>query len=481
MLNKTLLIVDDEDAILKQLHWAFKKEYNVVTARTLDEALKAVREKLPVLMTLDLSLSNDPERLEGFQILEEALVANPLLKVIVITGHDEKENAIRAVERGAYDFYTKPVSVSELKVILKRAAHLFDLEQEIKMLRRKEGTGKEFGGIIADSSPMEVVFETVTKIAPTDVPVLITGESGTGKELIARAIHNKSPRCNGPFVPINCGAIPENLLESELFGHEKGSFTGADTARPGKFEVADSGSIFLDEIGELTPPLQVKLLRALQDQTIEKIGGREPLKVDVRVVAATNRNLRQLIKEDRFREDLFYRINAITVDLPPLRERGDDLFLLAMRFLHRYNEEFSRNVRGFSEKAIEAIQEHRWPGNVRELENRMKRAVIMAAGVVIQPEDLDLAWEPAAGSQKGGGQGEILDRVPSRSALLGPRKLKEAREEVEHTLIVGALLRSGGNVSSAAQELGVSRPTLHDLLRKLSIDPEDYRPSKGKG
>ncbi|NIM18821.1 MAG: PEP-CTERM-box response regulator transcription factor [Candidatus Latescibacteria bacterium] len=477
---KTLLIVDDEEAIVKQLQWAFKKEYDIVTARTLEEALAAVKQKRPAIMTLDLALSDNLDHLEGFQILGEALMVNPLLKVIVITGHDERENAIRAVERGAYDFYTKPVSVSELRVILKRAAYLFDLEQEIKNFRSKEGAGKEFAGIIAVSPPMQAVFDTVSKIAPTDVPVLVTGESGTGKELVAQAIHEKSLRRSGPFVPINCGAIPENLLESELFGHEKGSFTGAHTSRPGKFEVADGGTVFLDEIGELSLSLQVKLLRVLQNQTIEKIGGREPQKVDVRILAATNRNLHQTISEGRFREDLFYRINAISIDLPPLRSRGDDLYLLAMHFLQKFSGEFSRNVRGFSAGAIEAIQRHRWPGNIRELENRMKRAVIMASSNVIQPEDLDLVKLPLEESVASSEKVELHASAHTHSVLLGPRTLKEAREEIERTLIVGALLRSGGNVSNAARELDISRPTLHDLLKKLGIKPEDYRPAKGK-
>jgi two-component system NtrC family response regulator len=479
--KKRLLIVDDEEAILKQLKWAFKKDYRIETASTLEEAQNSIRQHKPALITLDLSLSNDPGRLEGFQILEEALAHNPAVKVIVITGHDDKENAVRAVEQGAYDFYTKPVSIEELKVILKRAARYYDLEQEINTLRRQEGSGSHFSGMIANSLVMAEVFGTVSKVAPTDIPVLITGESGTGKELIARALHDISPRRKKPFVPINCGAIPENLLESELFGHKKGSFTSAHADKPGKFEIADGGTIFLDEIGELPSALQVKLLRTLQDQTIEPIGGRGPLKVDVRVLAATNRDLKQQIQTGRFREDLFYRINAITIHLPPLRDREGDLGLLAMYLLHKYNREFSKNVSGFSKKALESIHNHDWPGNIRELENKMKRAVIMGPGKVIQAEDLELAIDRAEGDGDNAVNADSSAKVMGRISMLAPRTLKEAREEAERRVIIGALVRNGGNISNAAQELGVSRPTLHDLMKKLDVNPEDYRPAKGRG
>ena len=295
--------------------------------------------------------------------------------------------------------------------------------------------------------------------------VLITGESGTGKELIAHAIHELSDRSDKPFAPINCGAIPESLLESELFGHEKGSFTGAHVSRPGKFEVADGGTVFLDEIGELNPALQVKLLRFLQDHVIERVGGREPIQVNVRVVAATNQDLDQLIADKRFREDLYYRINAIRLRLPPLRDRGDDVLLLATRFLYRYNDEFSKSVKGYSDKALERIYSYAWPGNVRELENRVKRAVLMAPGRNITPDDLDLPVDDD-------GDGSVS------SADDGPRSLKEARDELNHRLIVASLLRTSGNVSATAKELDVSRPTLHDLMKKHGIDPHQYRASK---
>jgi two-component system NtrC family response regulator len=462
-----LLIVDDEEAILKQLEWAFKKNYRVTTASSEEEALDTIRAKKPDLMILDLSLRGDPDQLEGFYILETALQINPYLKIMVITGHDEKENALRAVELGAYDFFAKPIVIDELDVILKRASYVTGLERDLETLRKRSGERKDFEGIIAMSAPMLDIFNTVKRVSPTDVSVLITGESGTGKELVAKAIHNRSPRHGGPFIPINCGAIPENLLESELFGHEKGSFTGAHVTRPGKFELADGGTIFLDEIGELTQPLQVKILRFLQDQVIERVGGREPIQVDVRIIAATNRNLEEMLDTKSFREDLFYRINTINLSLPPLRERGEDILLLSMYFLNHYNREFSKNVRGFSNSAHGTLSGYAWPGNVRELENRIKRAVIMTTGKLIQPEDLDLPYDDELeGESRAGDRGFS---VPAGTTL------KQAREETERKLVIGALLRSKGNISAAAKELDISRPTLHDLMKKLDIDPDDFR------
>jgi len=462
-----LLIVDDEEAILKQLEWAFKKDYRVATASTEEEALDAIKTKRPDLMILDLSLTGDPDRLEGFYILDTALQINPFLKVMVITGHDEKENALRAVELGAYDFFAKPIVIDELAVILKRASYVTGLERDLETLRTRSGERKDFEGIIAMSDSMLDVFNTVKRVAPTDVSVLVTGESGTGKELIAKALHKRSPRHGGPFIPINCGAIPENLLESELFGHEKGSFTGAHVTRPGKFELADGGTIFLDEIGELSQSLQVKILRFLQDQVIERVGGREPIQVDVRIIAATNRDLEEMLGTKEFREDLFYRINTIRLSLPPLRERGEDILLLAMYFLNHYNGEFSKNIRGFSNSAHSTLSGYAWPGNVRELENRIKRAVIMTTGKLIQPEDLDLPY-----ADELDGESQADDRGLSLPAGM---TLKQAREETERKLVVGALLRSRGNVSAAAKELDVSRPTLHDLMKKLDIDSTDFR------
>ena len=462
-----LLIVDDEEAILKQLEWAFKKDYRVTTASTEEDALDAIKAKKPDLMILDLSLTGDPDRLEGFYILEAALQINPLLKVMVITGHDEKENALRAVELGAYDFFAKPIVIDELAVIMRRASYVTGLERDIETLRTRSGERKDFEGIIAMSAPMLDIFNTVKRVAPTDVSVLVTGESGTGKELIAKAIHMRSPRRGGPFIPINCGAIPENLLESELFGHEKGSFTGAHVTRPGKFELADGGTIFLDEIGELSQSLQVKILRFLQDQVIERVGGREPIQIDVRIIAATNRDLEEMLGTKEFREDLFYRINTISLSLPPLRERSEDILLLAMYFLTHYNREFSKNIRGFSNSTHGILSGYGWPGNVRELENRIKRAVIMTTGKLIQPEDLDLPYDGKTEDEPDAGARGLS--IPVGMTL------KQAREETERKLVAGALLRSRGNVSAAAKELDVSRPTLHDLMKKLDIDSADFR------
>ena len=467
MPDPALLIVDDEEAILKQLEWAFKKDYRVTTASTEEEALDAIKAKKPDLMILDLSLTGDPDRLEGFYILEAALQINPFLKIMVITGHDEKENALRAVELGAYDFFTKPIMIDEFAVIMKRASYVTGLEKDLEALRARSGERKDFEGIIAMSASMMDIFNTVKRVAPTDVSVLVTGESGTGKELIAKAIHKRSPRQGGPFIPINCGAIPENLLESELFGHEKGSFTGAHVTRPGKFELADGGTIFLDEIGELSQSLQVKILRFLQDQVIERVGGREPIQVNVRIIAATNRDIEEMLGTKEFREDLFYRINTISLSLPPLRERDEDILLLAMYFLNHYNGEFSKNIRGFSNSAHGTLSGYAWPGNVRELENRIKRAVIMTTGKLIQPEDLDLPY-----ADEFGGKSQSGDRGLSVPAGM---TLKQAREETERKLVFGALLRSRGNVSAAAKELDVSRPTLHDLMKKLDIASTDFK------
>ncbi|MCD6380527.1 sigma 54-interacting transcriptional regulator, partial [bacterium] len=386
-----LLIVDDEETIIKQLTWALKENYNISTAKTADEANNAIMTFRPEIMILDLSLTSTPGDFEGFGILESSLRENPLMKIIIITGHAQRENALRAMEEGAYDFYTKPVVIDELKIILRRATYILSLEKELSSLRVKSGKNHKFEGIIALSKPMLKVFETLRKIAPTDVAVLITGESGTGKEMVAKAIHARSSRSNMAFVPINCGAIPENLLESELFGHEKGSFTGAHTAKEGKFQAAEGGTLFLDEIGELPQSLQVKILRFLQDQIIEHVGSSERIQLNVRIVAATNRNLEEMMIKGHFREDLFYRINTINIHIPPLRERGNDILLLAKYFVDYYNNEFNKNIRGFSQSVKKLLYTYNWPGNVRELENRIKRGVIMASGTTILEKDLDLA------------------------------------------------------------------------------------------
>ena len=384
---------------------------------------------------------------EGFATLAEALSEDPAAKVIIITGKDEKENALRAVGQGAYDFLPKPIHMDELKIILGRSFYLSRLEKEYKALRENAETNS-FEGMIGNCPKMENVFSSIRKVATTDVPVLIVGESGTGKELVAKAIFRLGLRKNGPFVVINCGAIPENLLESELFGHEKGSFTGAHIQRKGRFEIADGGTLFLDEIGELSLSLQVKLLRFLQDQKIERIGGREQISVDTRILAATNKELKEQVNMGKFREDLYYRISVVTIFLPPLRGRGEDMLLLASTMLRKYAQESQKSFLGFSEQCLKAIKQHDWPGNIRELENRIKRAVILADGKKISPADLEL-FSPLGGVSTG--------------------TLKEARESVERDIIRKSLAKNKGNLTRVAEELGISRPTLYEIMEKLGI------------
>jgi two-component system NtrC family response regulator len=405
-------------------------------------------------VTLDLGLPPDADGAgEGLLCLKELLRANPYLKVIIVTGNTDKANAHEGVSAGAYDYMSKPLDMDEFRIVLKRAFHLASIELENKEL--KSGGGKEvvFEEILGTSSAMQEIFLTITKVAPTDVPVLITGESGTGKELVARAIHRRSMRKDEPFVAINCGAIPENLLESELFGHEKGAFTGAHALKLGKIELANKGTIFFDEVGELPLQLQVKLLRFLQEQEIERVGGKKTIKVNVRVLAATNRELEKAIKEGTFREDMYYRLALIHMKIPPLRERKDDVMLCAMAFLHRYAKELESSFKGFTTEAVEAICRYEWPGNVRELENRIKRAVIMAEGNRIT--DIDLSITP--------------DNYNSIAAADEVLTLKDSREVAEKEFIAKALLRHSGNISRTALDLSVSRPTLYDLLKKHGL------------
>jgi two-component system NtrC family response regulator len=368
-------------------------------------------------------------------------------KIIIITGRGEKEHALRAIGKGAYDFFYKPIQLDELKVVLRRTFYVSQLEREQRVLQERLSKAT-FEGMLGSCQKMQDIFSVIRKVSTTDVPVLIMGESGTGKELVARAIHRLSARQENPFIVINCGAIPENLLESELFGHEKGAFTGAHIQRKGRFEMAAGGTLFLDEIGELPLSLQVKLLRFLQEKVIERVGGREQIEVDTRVIAATNRDLKESMKDGSFRDDLYFRLSVISMFLPALREREGDIVLLAKAFLERYTEENRKKINGFTNQAIEAIEQYAWPGNVRELENRIKRAVIMTAGKKITPVDLEME----APQQK----------YESMS-------LKEARDAIEKELLVKALNRNRGNMTKAAMELGVSRPTLYDLMEKFEI------------
>ncbi|MHB1399545.1 MAG: PEP-CTERM-box response regulator transcription factor [Trichloromonadaceae bacterium] len=465
-----LLIVDDSDEIRKQLKWGLGQEYKVLLAESVPKALELFAAHQPKVMTLDLGLPPDAEgATEGLRCLREVLAQAPATKVVMLTGNEERENALQAIALGAYDFYSKPINLAELKVILARAFHLARLEEENRQMHRAMGgVGGDLFGIFGQCPAMQEVFATLRKVASVDVPVLVLGESGTGKELVARALHGKSLRAAGPFIPINCGAIPENLLESELFGHEKGAFTGAQARLQGKVEYASGGTLFLDEIGEMAPLLQVKLLRFLQERVIQRVGGREDIAVDARIVAATNVDIQQAISTGAFREDLYYRLGVITLTLPPLRERGDDVHLLANLFLRRCSETFGRRVRGFSSEALAALRAYAWPGNVRELENKVKRAVVMCETPLVEAQDLGLAAPEAvdtAAVERGGAVKPL--------ALAG-LTLREARALVEKDLLVGELDRQNGNIAQAAEALGVSRPTLYDLLKKygLFVSPE---------
>ena len=443
-----LLIVDDEEVIRDQLKWALYDEYTTILAEGRESALEQVKANKPPLILLDLGLPPSPRSAEeGLKALEEILSEDRDAKVIVVTGNQERTNALKAIEKGAFDYFTKPPDMEEVRVVLKRALHILSLEKEnaeLKKLAHRE----PFEEILGESSAMQEIFKTIRKVATTDVSALIAGESGTGKELVAKAVHRLSNRSRGPFIAINCGAIPENLLESELFGHEKGAFTGAHAQVKGKFEYAHGGTLFLDEIGELPQTLQVKLLRFLQEHSIERVGGRQPIPVNVRILAATNRDLTGDIKAGRFREDLYYRVGVVTLSIPPLRDRGNDLILLAKSFLQKFSAEYRKPFKGFHTEALAAIESHPWPGNVRELENRVKRAVIISEGKSITPSDLEL-------------------EAPSGVAKL--KTLKEIREGAEEDHARKALEKYNGNISKAAKELGISRPTFHELIKKYNI------------
>jgi two-component system NtrC family response regulator len=443
-----LLIVEDDESIRTQMKWALVQDYEVFLAEDRIGALDLLRQEKPAVVTLDLGLPPNPtEVTEGLAALADILNEDNLVKVIIITGQGEKDNALKTVAEGAFDFFIKPIQLDELKVVIKRAFYVTQLEHENRVLQQ-QGTGMPFAEMLGRSPQMEEVITTIRKVASTEISVLITGESGTGKELVARAIHQNSYRRSEAFVVINCGAIPENLLESELFGHEKGSFTGAHMQRKGLIEMAQGGTLFLDEIGELPPNLQVKLLRFLQEQTIDRVGGRIPIQIDARVLAATNQDLQKAVAEGRYREDLYFRLGVVTIILPPLREREGDLMLLANAFMKRYAQEIKKKITGFTQQAVKVMNQYAWPGNIRELENRIKRAVVMAEGLKINPMDLEL--------------------VTTKDKYYG-LNLKEAREAVEKELILKALQRNKGKVTQTADELGISRPTLYELMEKLGI------------
>jgi two-component system NtrC family response regulator len=446
-----LLIVDDDDEIRTQMKWALNADYEILLAENRASGLETFRAHKPAVALLDLGL---PPRAggteEGFALLSGILEADKTTKAIVITGQHEKDHALSAIGFGAYDFLCKPVNMDELKVLLKRCFYVAQLEKENRQLQQVFGS-QTFGGMLGTSPKMQELFATIRKVAATEAPVLLLGESGTGKEMSALEIHCRSSRQSQPFVAINCAAIPDTLLESELFGHEKGSFTGAHVQRKGRIETANGGTLFLDEIGEVPAQLQVKLLRFLQQQRLTRVGGREEIQINVRIVSATNADLKNQISEGKFREDLFYRLAVVTITLPPLRKRGDDAKLLAQVFLQRFAAENKKENLAFTPDALRALNRHTWPGNIRELENRVKRAVIMADGKRITAEDLELIQ--VAGTER-------------------PTTLKEARESIEREMIQQVLQRHSGKISSAAVELGISRPTLYELMEKLGISRE---------
>jgi two-component system NtrC family response regulator len=447
-MNPKLLIVDDDEEIRTQMKWALMQEYEVFVAEDRPSALETFREHRPPVALLDLGLPPHPGTPEeGLAALSELLAQDQFAKIIIVSGQGEKTNALQAIGAGAYDFLTKPVELEELKIILRRTFNVAALERGYRELQ-SQLQAETFEGLLGTSTPMQQVFNIIRKVAGSDAPVLILGESGTGKEMAALALHRRSLRKDGLFVAINCSAIPETLLESELFGHEKGSFTGAHAQRKGRIEMASGGTLFLDEIGEIPLQLQVKLLRFLQEQTIERVGGRQEIHVNTRVVAATNVDLKKAIIDGRFREDLYYRLAVVVLALPPLRERKGDIYLLAQEFLRRSALANGRDGLSLGKDAIQALESHPWPGNVRELENRLKRAVIMAEAKRITARDLEL-----------------------ESADLGSLNLnlKEAREAAERDVIDKALRKHLGRIAPAAAELGISRPTLYELMEKLGI------------
>lgn len=442
-----LMIVEDDPGLREQLIWAFD-QYDVIQAVNRKEAIAALRRFSPKVVTLDLGLPPKADSFEeGLETLKEILALAPATKVIMVTGHVDQNIAIQAIHLGAYDYCMKPVDLKSLQLIVERAFYLQGLENEHQQLTALSGA-QSLVGVVTACPQMEQVCRTLKKVAPNNISVLLLGESGTGKEVLAKAVHANSDRAHGPFVAINCAAIPENLLESELFGYEKGAFTGAVKQTLGKIELANKGTLFLDEIGDLPLSLQPKLLRFLQERVIERLGGRQEISVDVRVICATHQSLTSLISQQAFREDLYYRLSEVTINIPPLRERQQDSILLARVFLSKYAKAFKKTLRRFSEDALLAIETYGWPGNVRELENKVKRAVIMAEENSVSREDLGL---------------------PSSDTIDFPFNLKQVRDQAEKEAIVRALSYVEGNMSRAAELLGITRPTLYSMMEKLSL------------
>ena len=444
-----LLVVEDDEGLQRQLKWAYDG-YTVISAVDRQSAVEALRLHEPSVVTLDLGLPPDPDGTdEGFATMAELLALKPDLKIIVASGHGARESAMKAIALGAYDFYSKPIDIDELGLIVARAFHLHGIEQQNRRLE-VSGEPSVLGSIITSADEMLKVARTIERVASTSVSVMLLGASGTGKELLARAVHERSDRAGGPFIAINCAAIPENLLEAELFGYERGAFTGAVKTTVGKIEMAQGGTLFLDEVGDIPLPLQVKLLRFLQERVIERIGGRQPIAVDTRIVSATHQDLDAMTADGRFREDLYYRLAEVIVKIPSLAERPGDSVLLARHFANIFAREMNPKVQGLAPDALAAVDAYPWPGNVRELENRIKRAVIMADGKMVSAADLDLPGRVRA-------DGEL------------PINLRAAREVADRKAIRQALSRTENNISGAAKLLGISRPTLYDLLKQYQL------------
>ena len=451
-MKPNILLVDDEEIILNQMRLAFEADYNVFTAPLERAAMSIFLREKPSVVTIDLALNPlTPADLGGMRLLELILSQEPSTKAIVITGNDDDQNALRAVRLGAFDYYAKPIRLDELKVMIQRASHIHQLQERIHQNEQIIGNGLH--GMVGTSKAMKDVFRFIECVAMSDVSVLISGESGTGKEVVARAIHLQGHRKNDPFVVVNCGAIPDNLLESELFGHERGAFTGAHAQKRGKFELAHTGTLFLDEIGELAPPLQVKLLRFIQDRKIERVGGTVPVEVDVRIIAATNRDLVKNMDDGVFREDLYYRLKVVPLDMPPLRKRKDDIIPLARFFLAKACKNHRKPPMTLSTTAEEALLNHPWPGNVRELENLINRTVVLGSKTVINPSDLGL----------------MLEKIPRDV------NLKMAKRMIEMEFIRKALGRNHGVVSRAARELGISRVNLYELIEKYNLRLQEFK------
>lgn len=449
-LNKYLLVVEDDEGLQSQLRWCFDG-FDVLISGDREDAIAQLRRHKPGVVLLDLGLPPDPGGVtEGLATLEEILSMSPETKIIIVTGDNDRANAVKAIGLGAYDFYQKPADPEILGLIVERAYQVYELEIENRQLLQNQQKSP-LRGIIATSPQMLKVCRTVEKVAPSNITTLLLGASGTGKELFARALHELSSRADQKLVAINCAAIPANLLESELFGYEKGAFTGAVKQTLGKIEYANGGTLFLDEIGDLPMELQAKLLRFLQERVIERIGGRKEIPIDVRIICATHQDLAIHITDGRFREDLFYRISEITIQIPPLKDRDGDALVLAKAFLNRFSKEYGRPIKGFEKEAILAVEAYGWPGNVREIESRIKRAVIMADGSNLTLEDLELS-------------------APNEEPL--PFNLKEVREEAERRAILRAMSHSNENISETAKILGITRPTLYSMMEKYGLKPD---------